>query len=564
MTYAYDANDRLLGEALDRNGDGTIDQTTTYGYAGTQQSRQEVRADGVLTSRTTFGYDLQGRLATVTAETFGAGGTRTLRERTTYAYDGKGIRVADEHAVDADGDGTAETGTRTEYLNDPQNATGYSQVLRATTTDLDTGAVQNSIAYTLGQDVLSQTTTEYSNRQPAASTTLVFGYDGHGSTRMLLDLAGAIATVTGVRQVFDYDAYGTLRNIAALQAATTLLYNGEWLDVRIGRQYLRARWYDPATGRFGSRDPVFGNLQDPQSLHKYLYGHADPINNADPTGLFSVGHLGISIVVGAVVGGIGGGVAARYNGTSVRDGIIGGAIIGGFAFGVAYGGLWAWSLGYQVGAVGGSFVSLATLYVAAFQHLPFGVEAAKHQKRLDYLRTIMRLANEVGDDLFLFEGGGIAAVRQKHPQWFAGGDFAPAPSLPGPFDGGNHWYDVSDALDYTLLYDRVGIFGVIIGMIPGNQGSHNSPYVPGLHIDRERWEFLDEANPIAALVHEAQHDLSRLGPILRDHGGPDDPVQRIEDQFKNYTDYLKLLRNPAQVSLWTKIVDEAKARHPDR
>jgi hypothetical protein len=33
-------------------------------------------------------------------------------------------------------------------------------------------------------------------------------------------------------------------------------------------------------------DPFFGNLQDPQSLHKYLYVHANPVNFIDPTGLF--------------------------------------------------------------------------------------------------------------------------------------------------------------------------------------------------------------------------------------------------------------------------------------
>jgi hypothetical protein len=47
--------------------------------------------------------------------------------------------------------------------------------------------------------------------------------------------------------------------------------------------------YDPATGRFNRLDPFFGNLNDPQSLHKYLYAHADPVNGIDPNGLFSLG-----------------------------------------------------------------------------------------------------------------------------------------------------------------------------------------------------------------------------------------------------------------------------------
>jgi uncharacterized protein RhaS with RHS repeats len=48
--------------------------------------------------------------------------------------------------------------------------------------------------------------------------------------------------------------------------------------------YLRARYYNPATGRFLSRDPLDGNTIDPQSLHKYLYAGGDPINRIDPSG----------------------------------------------------------------------------------------------------------------------------------------------------------------------------------------------------------------------------------------------------------------------------------------
>jgi RHS repeat-associated protein len=62
------------------------------------------------------------------------------------------------------------------------------------------------------------------------------------------------------------------------------LYSGEQFDSKIGQQYLRARYYDPVTGRFNRLDPFFGNLNDPQSLHKYLYIHADPINGIDPSG----------------------------------------------------------------------------------------------------------------------------------------------------------------------------------------------------------------------------------------------------------------------------------------
>ncbi|QDU62390.1 tRNA3(Ser)-specific nuclease WapA precursor [Planctomycetes bacterium Pan216] len=144
------------------------------------------------------------------------------------------------------------------------------------------GETLKVVKYTRGHDEITQTTFTLQNGLLVDEETLVFGHDGKGSVRVLTDLAGAIASVAGIEQVFVYDAYGNLLNLAASQAATSVLYNGEFFDGQIGQQYLRARWYDPNTGRFNRLDPFFGNLQDPQSLHKYLYTHADPITGVDP------------------------------------------------------------------------------------------------------------------------------------------------------------------------------------------------------------------------------------------------------------------------------------------
>ena len=66
---------------------------------------------------------------------------------------------------------------------------------------------------------------------------------------------------------------------------TSLGYSGEHFDAQAAQQYLRARFYNPATGTFNRLDPFSGNMHDPQSLHKYLYVHGDPVNGIDPTGL---------------------------------------------------------------------------------------------------------------------------------------------------------------------------------------------------------------------------------------------------------------------------------------
>ena len=61
-------------------------------------------------------------------------------------------------------------------------------------------------------------------------------------------------------------------------------YRGEQYDSDLGLYYLRARYYNPATGRFLSRDPEDGDQTIPATLHKYLYVGGDPVNGIDPMG----------------------------------------------------------------------------------------------------------------------------------------------------------------------------------------------------------------------------------------------------------------------------------------
>lgn len=256
--YGYDENDRLLREIFG-------EKETLYGYDHTQQTSKTVRENGTLVSETAFKYDAQGRMAEVTIVT----GNRT--EITKYEYGSDGIRVSAEHEVWEDGNLASKN--RTEYLNDPLSITGYSQVLRQTDYNAD-GNVGKTVTYVIGHQRISQIITDKDSNQQE----YCFTFDGHGSTRVLLNL------VTGLRQIYSFDAYGNARGFDPAAALTEFLYSGEQFDAKIGQQYLRARYYDPATGRFNRLDPFFGNLNDPQSFHKYLYCHADPVTMIDFSG----------------------------------------------------------------------------------------------------------------------------------------------------------------------------------------------------------------------------------------------------------------------------------------
>ena|GEM_PF-3309645 len=63
-------------------------------------------------------------------------------------------------------------------------------------------------------------------------------------------------------------------------------FAGEEQDPTSGQLFLRARTYNPATGRFLQSDPIMGTPGDPRTLHHYAYAFNNPVNYADPSGLW--------------------------------------------------------------------------------------------------------------------------------------------------------------------------------------------------------------------------------------------------------------------------------------
>jgi RHS repeat-associated protein len=90
-------------------------------------------------------------------------------------------------------------------------------------------------------------------------------------------------TAPGARVTYEYDAFGNAL-VTTGSTPNEMLYRGEQYDSDLSLYYLRARYYDPSTGRFMSRDPLDGQLADPASLHKYLYANGDPADLIDPAG----------------------------------------------------------------------------------------------------------------------------------------------------------------------------------------------------------------------------------------------------------------------------------------
>ncbi len=99
--------------------------------------------------------------------------------------------------------------------------------------------------------------------------------DHLGSVRTETD---ALGQVTVAR---SFDPFGV-----PLQAdgGNPFGYTGEQQDAGTGLVFLRARYYQPNTGRFLTRDPWPGGDLRPQSMNGWSYVEGNPVNWVDPTG----------------------------------------------------------------------------------------------------------------------------------------------------------------------------------------------------------------------------------------------------------------------------------------
>ena len=89
-----------------------------------------------------------------------------------------------------------------------------------------------------------------------------------------------------------YDAYGNLLKQTGI-TENDYLYTGEQYNALTGLSYLRARYMNPKTGTFTSMDTYAGTLDNPVSLHKYLYANANPVMYTDPSGYFSLAEMSV-------------------------------------------------------------------------------------------------------------------------------------------------------------------------------------------------------------------------------------------------------------------------------
>jgi RHS repeat-associated protein len=110
---------------------------------------------------------------------------------------------------------------------------------------------------------------------------------------------GSIAALTSgqgqVVELYKYDPFGQTKVLApdgtpnnlsdnpvlaASVVGNPYMFTGRWFDPETGFYYYRARFYNPATGRFVSRDPK--GFEEGMNLYEYV--RHNPVNKVDPLG----------------------------------------------------------------------------------------------------------------------------------------------------------------------------------------------------------------------------------------------------------------------------------------
>ena len=222
----------------------------------------------------TYQYDANQRMVG-----FSNGRTADDAQDITYRYNPDGIRTK-----------TIIGGSSTDYIVDSNR--DYTQVIAE-----QVNSTEIAKEYVFGYDLLSQNTAVVIDGAADGETqtdTAFYHYDSLGTTRNLSNDSGIIT------DDYFYEAFGDLL-VSTGTTDNDYLYTGEQYDAALDNYYLRARYYNQNIGRMTQFDTYEGSQLDALSLHKYIYTHADPVNNIDPSGNITRASITASLRINGVL-----------------------------------------------------------------------------------------------------------------------------------------------------------------------------------------------------------------------------------------------------------------------
>ena len=281
--FTYDGLNRVTGST-----GLTISRSYTYDLNGNRKSKT------VGSTTTTYGYDRTDQLSSINASVFTAthtiyGDLTSKRDDdgsiTSYQYDLGGKLTKIDRTNDAQDatfsfDALGRFNTRALGPVTPTSIETYSY--------LGTSEAVSRIDSTVAANDIDSMVDAMGNRLgiDGGATMNWFVPDPHGN--VAASLSSDEATVTNATR---YDAWGetvtTGNEGGTAVGAVHFKYQGR-LDIshpNLEPLYdMSARFYSPNLGAFSQLDSVMGSAQNPLSMNRYLYAHANPATLIDPTG----------------------------------------------------------------------------------------------------------------------------------------------------------------------------------------------------------------------------------------------------------------------------------------
>jgi len=251
-SYTYDAVGNRLSSVgvplYNYNSSNELTSTTlsSYTYDANGNTLTNANASGT----TQYAWDGENRLTSVTLPNGGGA--------ISFKYDPFGRRIQKSSAI-----GTSL------YLYDGPNLIEE--------TDGSGAAVARYSQQLSTDDVLAML------RSVATS---FYNADGLGSATSISNAAGALT------QTYTFNAFGNLTTSSG-SLSNPFQYTGREFDSETGLLYLRARYYDPAKGRFISEDP----LQFEAGSNFYIYSGENPVGRVDPFGFDWIEYTGQSLTL---------------------------------------------------------------------------------------------------------------------------------------------------------------------------------------------------------------------------------------------------------------------------
>ncbi|MER7662526.1 polymorphic toxin-type HINT domain-containing protein [Streptomyces sp. NPDC096193] len=302
-SFTYDDLGRLDTDTVKNSGGGTV-ASTDYGYDTDDHMTSKTTVGTTKAGENTYDYDDAGRLTSWTGDgrttqyEWDDSGNRVKNGAKTSTFDERNRLLSDgDYTYDHTPRGTLSSRTSsglTENFTfdafDRMTKAGESET-QYTYDSLDRVASRNGVDFSyagFAPDPVKDNSSTYGR---GAADELLSVAEGTGPAQLSItdkhgDVVGDMSPTNGsaasLTQSTAYDPFGQMLGTGDVTGNAG--YQGDYTDPDTDQVNMGARWYDPGTGAFDSRDSYTYASGASILANRYTYGAGSPMDYTDPDG----------------------------------------------------------------------------------------------------------------------------------------------------------------------------------------------------------------------------------------------------------------------------------------